>query len=806
MSAAVSPARVAATAVCLGLLIAGWAAPRAPAAFPGENGKIAFQTTRDGNTEIYTMNADGTGQVNRSTNAAFDGIPAWSPDGTKIAFVSTRDNGNQIYTMNADGTGQVNRSTNAAQDTAPAWSPDGTKIAFTSTRDGDAEIYTMNADGTGQANLSTNSAADNSPAWSPDGTKIAFNTDRDVNTEIYMMNADGTGQVNRSTNAAQDGEPAWSPDGTKIAFETNRDGNQEVYEMNADGTGQVNRSTNAAFDGEPAWSPDGTKIAFHTNRDGNFEIYEMNAADGTGQVNRSTNAASEQYPDWQPLISDRDGDALPDSWEENGVDVDGDGTPDLDLPAMGADPDHKDIFIEVDYMAGHHIDQAQIDPVTDAFKQAPVGNPDGQGGITLHVDNGPGSTMDPVSGSSWGGLSDQDMLTHQNVLGSDFTVNGDTRYDWSEFESIRQTKLLAIRRPAFHYVIAAHSGPGQDFAGISRGVTNGASDFMIAMHENCQDDPPPPLSTECASVDPEFAAATFMHELGHNLGLQHGGTDEDAQKPNYLSVMNYNFGWGLIAFDGVTPTSTKFELDYSRFNLPLDENRLNEQRGFGIDSGDLSAFKTVFTCPDGTTQYSIPLTTTNVDWNCDRTIFGSTGNVSSDASGNGVIGQLTGPIDWNRLVFSGGGIGALSQPPGADDTLMNEPTPVELQESRDLLEHGSPPPIDPPAKPKPPNAKPRPRNEFSFGKLKRNKRKGTAKLTVNVPGPGALELAQDKKVKGDQARAESAGDTTLTVKPKGKAKKKLSQHGKAKLGAEVTYTPDGGDPSTLTASVKLVRK
>ncbi len=633
------------------------------------------------------------------------------------------------------------------------------------------------------------------------------------------MNANGSGQVDLTNADENDLRPAWSPDGTQIAFQTTRDRdgdlNDEIYTMNAaNGSGQVDRSNNPAGDATPAWSPDGTKIAFTSVRDGNFQVYEMNAADGSAQVNRSTNAANDFDPDWAP-IADSDGDALPDSWEENGVDVDGDGTPDLDLPAMGADPDHKDIFIEVDYMAGHHIDQAQIDAVTDAFKQAPVGNPDGQGGITLHVDNGPGSTMDPVSGSSWGGLSDQDSLPHQNVLGSDFGPAADPSYDWSEFESIRQTKLLAIRRPAFHYVIAAHSGPGQDFAGISRGVTNGASDFMIAMHENCQDDPPPPLSTECASVDPEFAAATFMHELGHNLGLQHGGTDEDAQKPNYLSVMNYNFGWGLIAFDGVTPTSTKFELDYSRFNLPLDENRLNEQRGFGIDSGDLSAFKTVFTCPDGTTQYSIPLTTTNVDWNCDRTIFGSTGNVSSDASGNGTIGKLSGPIDWTRLVYSGGGIGALNQPPPVDDTVIDEPTPAELRKNRDLLEHGSPPPIDPVAQPKLRN-EPKPSNDFSIGKLRGKT------LTITVPGAGTVELvdaadasaggveAAKKKtkrlLKPSSATASGAGEVKVKVKLAKPAKQKLKKKHKVKVNAAITFTPTGGSANTDIAKLKVKSK
>jgi len=90
--------------------------------------------------------------------------------------------------------------------------------------------------------------------------------------------------------------------------------------------------------------------------------------------------------------------------------------------------------------------------------------------------------------------------------------------------------------------------------------------------------------------------------------------------------------------------------------------------------------------------------------------------------------------------------------------------------------------------------------------VKRNKRKGTAKLTVSVPGPGDIELAQGKTVKGDEARADDAGEATLTVKAKGKAKKKLSSKGKAKVAADVTYTPDGGQPNTQTASVKLSKK
>jgi hypothetical protein len=99
-----------------------------------------------------------------------------------------------------------------------------------------------------------------------------------------------------------------------------------------------------------------------------------------------------------------------------------------------------------------------------------------------------------------------------------------------------------------------------------------------------------------------------------------------------------------------------------------------------------------------------------------------------------------------------------------------------------------------------------PSNEFSFGKVKRNKRKGTAQLSVKIPGAGALELAKAKKVKGATKSADSAGEVKLPIKPKGKAKKKLNTKGKAKVKAEVTYTPEGGEPNTEDKKIKLVKR
>lgn len=279
----------------------GAAAP-ASAAFPGVNGKLAFDSARDGNFNIYVMNPDGSSQTRLTTDPASDNNPTASPDGTKIAFRSSRDGNQEIYAMNADGTGQTRLTNNPASDADPSWSPDGAKIVFVSDRDGGAaEIYVMNADGTAPTRLTTNAAGDNQPAWSPDGTKIVFRSDRDGNLEIYVMNADGGGQTNRTTNATEDSAPSWSPDGTKIAFYSKRDDPaRELYAMNADGSGVTRLTTAAGQEDSPAWSPDGTKIAYRTNGDGNREIYAMNA-DGAGQTRLTTTPTADEEVDWAPL-------------------------------------------------------------------------------------------------------------------------------------------------------------------------------------------------------------------------------------------------------------------------------------------------------------------------------------------------------------------------------------------------------------------------------------------------------------------------------------------------------------------------
>ncbi len=296
------------------LLIMGFE-KTAHAAFTGTNGKIAFASDRgDGlGGEIYTMDADGSNQINISKDPANDGDPNWSPDGKKIVFVKVLSFNAEIYTMDADGSNLVRLTDNPADEFSPVWSPDGTKIAFRSTRDGNAEIYVMNVDGSGETNLTNNPSYDDEPTWSPDSSKIAFASGRDGNMEIYVMNADGSNLKNLTNtppvgdNGKGEGSPAWSPDGTKIAFMGCCDGysTHEIYVMNADGGERKNLTNSETGEQGPDWSPDGKQIVFMSygppQPNHNYEISVMNA-DGTGRAILSNAPTTQEFsPSWQPL-------------------------------------------------------------------------------------------------------------------------------------------------------------------------------------------------------------------------------------------------------------------------------------------------------------------------------------------------------------------------------------------------------------------------------------------------------------------------------------------------------------------------
>jgi TolB protein len=248
-----------------GLAFSLAAAAPAGATWPGANGEIAFETTRDGNHEIYVSNPDGTDLVNLTKSSADDRNPQWSPDGSRIVFDSGNNFAAQIFVMNADGSGMTQLTHDPGFDVYPSFSPDGKRIVYTSTLTGSPQIWAMSADGSAQVELTFSAGNNIVPEYSPDGTKIAFASNRDGNFEIYAMNLDGSGQTNLTRNPAVDINPHWVPSGNGILFTSLRDGNLEIYGMRPDGSEPVDLTRSAGGDASGILSPDGFALAWTTD-------------------------------------------------------------------------------------------------------------------------------------------------------------------------------------------------------------------------------------------------------------------------------------------------------------------------------------------------------------------------------------------------------------------------------------------------------------------------------------------------------------------------------------------------------------
>ncbi len=282
----------------------------ARAAFPGNNGKIAFTDYASGNIsgQLVVVPPQAAGEVTTlASEGGLNDAASWSADGARIAFYSTRDGNPEIYVMNADGSEQQRLTDNPAFDYLPAWSPDGQTVLFSSDRDGDFEIYRMSATGGEAIQLTFTDGFDGSATWSLDCSKVAFSSERDGDYEIFTMNGDGSEQTQLTSNTALDLYPDWSPDGKRIAFATDREGtvSRDIWVMNADGSEQNSLVSRAGGDSDPAFSPDGTLVAFAGDDQGASDsIYIANADDGGDLVQvTATTTRDHRGPDWQPIVA-----------------------------------------------------------------------------------------------------------------------------------------------------------------------------------------------------------------------------------------------------------------------------------------------------------------------------------------------------------------------------------------------------------------------------------------------------------------------------------------------------------------------
>lgn len=315
---------------------------------------------------------------------------------------------------------------------------------------------------------------------------------------------------------------------------------------------------------------------------------------------------------------DTDGDALLDGWEANGW-------MGVDLPAMGADPFHKDIFVENDWMTGLKPQDAVLETIRQSFLAAPVSNPDGIKGINLHSDIGQSRVFS--------GGNEVPFLENWDPSGCQ------AEDIWAAFDSYKEKNFNPARLDTFHYMIWSNNQcPTTSSSGRAKDIPS--SDFIVT------------LGWWPGDGTQEERQGTYMHELGHNLGLTHGGFTDDHvnYKPNHLSIMSYSF-----QTVGVWRDSAR-RWDYQRTNVDaLNETALNETIGLTNGGTSLSTYGVRYYCPNGT--FTEDFTAATIDWNCN----GSANNLSVSVDTNKDTYKNTlhsTHNQWTHIIYNGGSIGA----------------------------------------------------------------------------------------------------------------------------------------------------
>jgi TolB protein len=262
---------------------------------PVLKGKIVFQTNRDGNAEIYVMNADGTNRVNLTRHPGEDVTPHWSPEGGRIAFASNRDGNFEILTMNDDGSGVAQLTATSANNRWPRWTNDG-RIVFQTGTFPNRDLYVMNADGASATNLTPGPLDSAWAAPAPRGSWIAFSRFSEAEGQrLYTMNTitRKTKLVTLAPPEVADVQASWAPRGNDLVFARLGNTGSELFAVHKDGT-HLTQLTNtpARTEFQPGFSPDGAMIVFNAcsglgTDQQHCANYIMNT-DGTGETEVST--------------------------------------------------------------------------------------------------------------------------------------------------------------------------------------------------------------------------------------------------------------------------------------------------------------------------------------------------------------------------------------------------------------------------------------------------------------------------------------------------------------------------------------
>lgn len=224
-----------------------------------DNSRVAFSSLgRLGwNLRMYSLLLGRMVSFPTMGDSAFS--PAWSADGSRLAFSSSRSGDPEIYTSDANGLNVKRITSFRGPDVSPVWNPKtNSQIAWCSGRTGLPQIYTMDADGTNVQRLTDGGYA-TSPSWSPNGQFLAFAWNRKYGPgapggqDIYIMDIASKRWTQLTHEQGRNDFPSWSPDGRHIVFQREQGRSAEIWTMLADGTEQQ-KLTSGGANSMPDWS------------------------------------------------------------------------------------------------------------------------------------------------------------------------------------------------------------------------------------------------------------------------------------------------------------------------------------------------------------------------------------------------------------------------------------------------------------------------------------------------------------------------------------------------------------------------
>lgn len=272
----------------------------------GSHMVFASDRGTNSNLDIYKMATSGGAVTRLTTNTGEDYRPCWSQDDSKIAYVSTRTGSSQIWIMNADGTGQTQLSTFGDND-FPSISPDNTVVMFTSNRSGKWELYYVPIDGGTEVLVDMNGLNVYQAEWRSDGAKIVFVGGEDNYRNIYTRDTP-LGSFSAPYllwNSGECGSVYYGQSDAYIVFDSNTEGQYEIYKIAATGADNNTIAESDYADAyQPAWNKTGTELAYVSRGNGGTNIYKLDSNSTLSVLtNHYGSLIQSSQPSWEPVDS-----------------------------------------------------------------------------------------------------------------------------------------------------------------------------------------------------------------------------------------------------------------------------------------------------------------------------------------------------------------------------------------------------------------------------------------------------------------------------------------------------------------------